>query len=36
MTLNSLDFIRLDNLTGLVLYSDLTAIKVSQLEIDAS
>lgn len=36
MTLNCLDFIRLDHLTGLVLYSDLAAIKVSQHEIDAS
>ena len=36
MSLNSLDFIRLNYLTGLVLYSDLTAIKVSQHEIDTS
>ena len=36
MSLNSLDLIRLDYLTVLVLYSDLTAIKVSEHEIDTS
>ena len=36
MSLNSLDFIRLNHFTSLVLYSDLTAIKVSQDEIDTS
>ncbi len=36
MSLNSLDFIRLNHFTGLVLYSDFTAIKVSQDEIDTS